>query len=320
MKELGEHLCETLDGKLSGSEAKQLWLSALPSIQANLEVGLNTIANGAPGREEVVQALREETAALILKRTIEIESQILSLETPRLAAPVRLLRRLVNGASQNAESISVITTNYDTLVELFCDLAEVPVDTGFSGQRRRYARVAPLFQTSYKRSLTPGKRGAAYEYRPSLTVRVMKPHGSINWQTTADGPVEVLNDISDAPRAIVVPGPTKYEDALVSTLFDGMRSEMNSSVAKATALMCIGFGFNDPHLQNVIRARLEAGMPTLIIVKDLTPNISLLIEQHPQIIAFSKSGSGSVVHHDRMKLHFPDPLWELDRFLVTYLE
>ena len=65
--------------------------------------------------------------------------------------------------------------------------------------------------------------------------------------------MEVLNDAATIGRAIVVPGPSKYQDALVNTLFDEMRTAMNAALADAQALLCIGFGFNDDHLQGVIK-------------------------------------------------------------------
>ena len=320
MAELGGHLATAVSARISSLEARALWDGALPAINLNLEDGLNTIPSGAAGRQEVVAAIREETARLIISRTHSAEAKILAGTEPHLAAPARLIKRLYDGAPQNAECIPVITTNYDTLIELFSDLAEVPIDTGFSGLRRRRARSSPMFQTQYRRSLASNKQRASYEHRPCVNVRLMKPHGSITWQSCDGEPIEVFGDVSDAPRAIVIPGPSKYEDALINSLFDGMRGEMNTAVSRAAALLCVGFGFNDEHLQGVIRNRLEAGMPAAILTRDFTPNIVEVIKRHRHVLAIQRSGAGAEVHFDGGVITVSKPVWELDAFLKEYLE
>jgi hypothetical protein len=319
MGEVGDHLCTSVGVRLATMEARSLWSTALPSIQTNFEAGLNMIASGATGRQEVITALREEIARLIIARNRTAEAKILSSKDSHQMAPVRLLKRLFYGAPQNAECIPIITTNYDTLIELFADLAELPVDTGFAGLRRRLARQVPIFQTQYRRILSAGSRNAKYEHRPIVTVRLLKPHGSITWQSTDGEPIEVLNDFTDAPRSIVVPGPSKYEDALVNNLFDTMRGEMNQAINRAAALLCIGFGFNDEHLQGVIRSRLEARMPTGILVQSFTDSIEAVIDRYPHVLAIQQYGSGAEIRIRGKTTKVLAPVWELDCFLKTYL-
>jgi adenosine/AMP kinase len=121
-------------------------------------------------------------------------------------------------------------------------------------------------------------------------------------------------------RAIVVPGPSKYQDALVNTLFDAMRTEMNTVLSEAQALLCIGFGFNDDHLQGVIKRRVTAGMPVIIVTRDATPNIEQLLREHRHVIALFKSEDGAVCHWNGSTLQSPEPLWQLDAFLKKFVE
>ncbi len=320
MGALGSHLVKVIGARLTSAEAKAVWASSLAAITNNLEAGLNTISQGVTGRDEIVAAIREETAKLILEETMRAEIAVLAHATPKTHAPVRLLRRLFEGSPQNADSISVITTNYDTLLELFCDLAELPLDTGFAGFRRRRPRANPIFQSQFSRVWATEKKGTQVEHRPCKTVRLHKPHGSISWLATAEGPVEVLNDTSHAARAIVVPGPSKYQDALVNTLFDTMRTEMNTVLASASALLCVGFGFNDDHLQGVIKARLAAHMPMLIVTRDSTDNIEQVLNTHPHAIAFFAQGTGSVCRWNGASISSASPLWQLDDFLKAFVE
>lgn len=320
MGALAEHLATAVGNVLTTDGAKNTWAQSVDAIKVNLETGLNGIAVGKPEWEEIVSAIRGETAKLILDKAIAAETNILGDKVAGGHAPSRLLSRLFTGSPQNAESIHVITTNYDTLLELFCDLAELPLDTGFIGFRRRKPRPGSLFQTQYSRVLVAEKRQQQIDHRLCKTVRLYKPHGSISWLTSDGGPVEVLNDVSVAGRAIVVPGPAKYQDTLVNTLFDAMRAEMNEVLAKAEALLCIGFGFNDDHLQGVIKRRLTAGMPVIIVTRDVTPNIEQLLHDHPHMIALFKSDDGAVCHWKGEKMQSPEPLWRLDDFLKKFLE
>jgi hypothetical protein len=321
MGDLGTHLLANVEFALATADAKVLWLNASDAIRANLEAGLNTIPQGAAGREELVHAIRSETAKRILTATAAAEQAILDQGLADGHAPARLLRLLFDGSAQNAESIPVITTNYDTLLELFCDLAELPIDTGFTGFRRRKPRVAPIFQTQYSRVWAAEKKGGYQaDHRPCKTVRLLKPHGSISWLATPTGPVEALNDNSDAARAIVVPGPSKYQDALVNTLFDSMRTEMNAVLGGASALLCLGFGFNDDHLQGVIKSRLDAHMPLILLTRDPTESIEKLLQAYPHAIAIFKGDAGAKCHWKGQVYASEEPLWQLDDFLKRFLE
>jgi hypothetical protein len=320
MGTLGAHLEAEVGPGLVSAEAQALWAKSLPAVHDSLEAGLNTIPQGVAGREEIVAAIRDQTAKLILAATEKAEREILALNAAELA-PVRLLKMLFAGASQNSECISVITTNYDTLIELFCDLAELALDTGFVGHRRRKPRAGSIFQTQYSRSWAPEKRGGMQiDHRPCKTIRLHKPHGSISWLATEHGPVEVLNASSDVARAIVVPGPSKYQDALVNVLFDAMRTEMNGVITNASALLCLGFGFNDDHLQGVIRGRLNAGMPMVLLTRGKTPSIEEVLKTYPHVIGVFNHGSGAEVHWRGTTMYDASPLWQLDDFLKTFLE
>lgn len=320
MGALAAYLANTVNDVLITDEAKNAWAQAIDAIKDNLETGLNNIPLGAVVWGEIVSAIRRETARLILDKTVTAESKVLQEIADGGHAPSRLLNRLFDGSPQNAEGIHVITTNYDTLLELFCDLAGLPLDTGFAGFRRRKPRPRPIFQNQYNRIWVAEKRQQQFDHRLSKTVRLYKPHGSISWLTTDEGPMEVLNDAATIGRAIVVPGPSKYQDALVNTLFDEMRTAMNAALADAQALLCIGFGFNDDHLQGVIKRRLAAGMPAIIITRDPTPNIEQLLDEHPHVIAFFKDGDGALCRWNGNALRSPEPVWQLDDFLKKFVE
>lgn len=321
MGALSDYLAEHVGPRLKSAEAKTLWTSCLAAVKKNLEAGLNTIPLGSSCREEIISALRGCTAELLIQETSKAEKHIHAQTAPHELAPARLLRMLFDGAPQNADSVSLITTNYDTLLELFCDLADLPLDTGFAGFRHRRPRVGSVFATQYTRHTAAPARGAqTIEHRPCKTIRLHKPHGSITWLKTPAGVIESLNDVSDASRAVVVPGPSKYQDALVSPVFDAMRTEMNRLIATAPAMFCIGFGFNDEHLQTVLKERVAKRMPMVIVTRDTTDNINDVLAANPHVIAFFKDGDGCLCRWNGQTYLSNLPLWQLDDFLKTFLE
>ncbi|WP_338661304.1 SIR2 family protein [Pararoseomonas sp. SCSIO 73927] len=320
MWEVAQHLIGALNSSSMSRDAFSLWEAHRAEINEDFEKGLNQIPSGAPAREELVAEIRKLISRLIVNRTADAECRIRSVKNPQTEAPARLLKRIYAGIPQNTECAPIITTNYDTLLELFCDFAKLPLDTGFEGHRHRFFREGTIYRTLYRRESVQVKNIMQFEYRHFTNIRLLKPHGSVAWHSTDYGPVEILNHADAGSRAIVIPGPSKYEDALVMTLFDSVRTEMNACIRNASGLMCLGFGFNDAHLQGAIRDRLRYRMPMLILTKKLTANIEALLADHPHIISISEHPDGSSCHADGSIYVSNEPIWTLDCFLKTFLE
>jgi hypothetical protein len=320
MGELAKRLLDEMNTSTISDEARALWHQHRDEIERDFENGLNQIPIGAAARAELTDEIRRLLSGVICDRTVVAEEAIRGLPEPLKAAPARLLQRVFDGIPQNSECAPVITTNYDTLLELFCDLARLPIDTGFEGHRYRFFRKDVIYRTHFRPETVPGKKAVQVEYRRMPNVRIMKPHGSITWHSTTGGPVEILDYRKASSRAIVIPGPTKYEDALITRLFDTVRAEMNTALRTATGVMCIGFGFNDAHLQGVITERLGNKMPLLILTRSFTPTIRSLIAEFPHVLAIARDGDGGECHVDGQVYKSDLPIWELDCFLKTFLE
>ncbi|MFK4771342.1 SIR2 family protein [Rhizobium sp. ZW T2_16] len=320
MGELASHLLTEFKTSRISADAMALWDQHSAAIADDFESGLNQIPIGAGARSELTEEVRRLISGVICDRTLSAEDDIRASGSPDQAAPARLLRLLFNGIPQNSECAPVITTNYDTLIELFCDLARLPIDTGFEGHRYRHFRRDAVYRTHFRPENVAGKKAIQIEYRKVPNVRVMKPHGSITWHSTTSGPVEILDYRKASSRAIVIPGPTKYEEALIERLFDSVRAEMNNVLRDASGLMCIGFGFNDAHLQGVITERLGNRMPMLILTRTFTLKIEALLKDYPHVIAIARDGDGAQCHVDGEIHQIDDPAWELDSFLKLFLE
>ena len=95
---------------------------------------------------------------------------------------------------------------------------------------------------------------------------------------------------------------------------------MNAVLGGASALLCLGFGFNDDHLQGVIKARLKEHMPLILLTRGPTESIEKLLHAHPHSIAIFKEDSGARCHWNGRIYVSDEPLWQLDDFLKKFLE
>ncbi len=49
-------------------------------------------------------------------------------------------------------------------------------------------------------------------------------------------------------------------------------TEADNSIQQATAFLCVGYGFNDEHVQPKLISQIKNGKPRILITKELTAN------------------------------------------------
>jgi SIR2-like domain len=214
-----------------------------------------------------------------------------------------------------SDATTIITTNYDRLVEIAAEMAGFAVDSSFVGQY--VGRFDPDSARNALRSHVVGRaKTLTMRYRRHVVVR--KPHGSLDWYVHNDKlwccPYPV-----NLPRLMITPGGTKFLRSHEPP-FDRHRELSNHAVDKAARFLTIGYGFNDPHLQTHLRQRIEAGVPTLILARTLSDSARGLIGQ-PSVIALERGDSkGTIVHIDGDSYEIADrDLWSLNIFVSEIL-
>ena len=222
------------------------------------------------------------------------------------------LTKLLRALHQTSNSYStVITSNYDRLVEYAADQAGFEFQTGF---------VARHCGSLYPESL---KTAPATPVGPPKILRILKPHGSLDWFIDNNSNPVFLS--SPPPSGhftplIVAPGIDKFR----RTHEDPLRSILNiadEALQNAGSIACFGYGFNDPHLHPVINRRLNSSIHhVLIVAKELSANARKLLG-HKSVIAIEQLNGGSRVHlGDKGSAEMPDHiLWNLDGFSNTIL-
>ena len=213
--------------------------------------------------------------------------------------------------STHAE-IDVVTPNYDRLAEYAADAGGLCHFTGFGhGHLRLRYQDHPL---------------KFYQNRkPARTVNVWKVHGSLDWFRDSDGITVGLPIMPTRPDGmtpvIVTPGIEKYRmthDEPFRTILAGADGALQS----ARSYLCIGYGFNDTHIQPKLVERCQTGpVPLVLITKQISPMAKefLLNGRCRRFLALEECDAGcrlfSAEHPNGIEIA-DRPVWRLDQFLT----
>lgn len=218
--------------------------------------------------------------------------------------------------------IPIITTNYDRLIELAAEAAGLGVDNLFVG--RHFGRLDPKeSRFCLCRGIVEKKVGKFRRAYPELCqhVRVMKPHGSLDWFRGTNGPICCYAPLAQK-RLLITPGLNKYRGGY-DPPFDTHRDKANAEIDKASRFLFIGYGFNDEHLQTHLEPRLRNGIPAVIITRSLSDKAKCLVSSCPGMTALTEreDGTGSLVITSGNEHFLPGSrIWDLGSFVNEVLQ
>lgn len=275
---------------LLAEQLKQAGTSDLP--------GWRELAQALDGGQDLEQALHNvqmprETMEFVIRTTWEIIAEkdlefYDQLLEGHVAFPLAdLFRHLLRTADAR---LSVVTTNYDRVAEFAANRVGAYVSTGMTvGWLQRF--VARCVNSEH--APAPGYEGA---------VAVLKVHGSLDWfLDRADSVVGVPLARAipkDTRPLIVTPGVSKYREVHK----DPFRTVMSASDAVlrgARCYVCVGYGFNDEHVQPVLMQRVRKDdVALLVVAKSLTSQARRAFLDAPpkRFLMIEESGKGSMVY------------------------
>lgn len=207
--------------------------------------------------------------------------------------------------------VKVITTNYDRVAEYAADLAEADIHTGFSG------RYLLNFTQNYLQSHPNQNR-----------VDIWKVHGSLDWfnrENNLSFSSPLAKEIPENTMPLIVtPGIIKYQQTHLEP-YRTVMNEADKALIQAPCFLCIGYGFNDEHVQPKLLGQVQKGRPIVTIVKKLTETgKKLLLQNHAKSIVLEEAGDNSTYSH-----YFEDyvykketldgKFWQLGEFLNLWL-
>jgi len=223
-------------------------------------------------------------------------------------ALTHIIRKFVQQTGQT----NIITTNYDRLIEFSIDIAEGVVETGFSGCCIKSFGFYPT--TRLKR-----------------TVNLYKVHGSIDWYkhknnhnilATTFFDNDVLSDIYEP--MIVTPGINKYRETH-NDPFRTVMTEADKALRNSSSYLCIGYGFNDEHIQPVIiDENRNRKKPIVVVTKEVTQRMRYLFLENGDcncVIISENPDGGTCVHYSRDECEvFPESFWHVNEFYKLWME
>lgn len=157
-------------------------------------------------------------------------------------------------------STNIFTTNYDLFVEAAMDQVMqenygVIFNDGANGYFRRYINTF-----NYDRSTA--LRGQFDNYNHETpTIRLIKPHGSINWRQSKTGKDQELIEVLSQPEEnpfLVLPDANESEHTMKSRHFFEMLRLFNIELDKPQSILfVIGFSFQDKHIKGMVQRALQ---------------------------------------------------------------
>ena len=158
--------------------------------------------------------------------------------------------------------IDIITTNYDRLAEYACDQEGLHHHTGFS--------------YGYRRKLVDGKLPDF-----NRTVNIWKVHGSLDWLKSTINETCAFGNLASMPEGftpqIVTPGTEKYRITHLEP-FRTIIGKADLAIQNANSYLCVGFGFNDQHIQEkLIQKCVRDNISLTVITYALTDAAKLFL-------------------------------------------
>ncbi len=229
-------------------------IAQFATFKQNLDTSkdLEKALSGMNLNENVLKAIIEQTWNYINYSDLKAYENFISGHDFPLAELVKYL------ISHTKKQVSIVTTNYDRIAEYAASFASALICNGF--EQNYFGNFAID---------TESNNGSGYKGR----VKIWKVHGSLDWFKTSDEQnvqIPLRNSIpSMLIPSIVTPGLSKYSETHKEpyrTIFGKADNEIKNS----NAYLCIGYGFNDDHVQPLLIQGIKAGKPIIVLSKKIT--------------------------------------------------
>jgi hypothetical protein len=177
-----------------------------------------------------------------------------SISKPTTQYPHKLFLEKLLQRKQTNPRVKIFTLNYDLAFEYASTDVNAIVIDGFSFTFPR-TFSGRLFDLDIVQ-----REGSKLKEEDNFIQRVLhlhKLHGSLNWERDANTGTVYQKEAVDKPL-IVYPRETKYEDSYEQPFFEMMaRFQRSLRVNNDTLLICIGYSFNDKHINAALEEALN---------------------------------------------------------------
>lgn len=170
--------------------------------------------------------------------------------------------------SPKQKRLKIFTTNYDLAFEVAASNTGMIVIDGFEFSKPNRFNPAWYQYDIVNRNQAAEKGGA---YLPNI-IQLYKVHGSIDWIRTSTGVYKRSSGDKTAGEPVFIyPSSTKYQSSYDSPYLDMMAAFLDAVQKPKTALLCVGFGFNDKHINNAITMALRTNSEIMVMAATKDP-------------------------------------------------
>jgi hypothetical protein len=268
---------------------------------------LEQALHDVPLPKETVETLVRSTWEIVSCKDIELYNELLK------GGGALPLSDLFSYLLRTADAhLRVVTTNYDRVAEYAANAVGAYASTGVTaGWLQRFVATA----VNRERPPSPGFDGR---------VTILKVHGSLDWFRDATDDViavPLARSVPDEMRPLVVtPGVSKYREVHKDP-FRTVMSAADAVLRDANCYVCIGYGFNDEHVQPVLVSRvMKDDVPLVVVTKELTAQTrSAFLSKPPKRFLFVEEAP------DGTRVYTPNQpngallngvsIWELHSFM-----
>jgi hypothetical protein len=208
-------------------------------------------------------------------------------------------------------TLNVVTTNYDRIAEYAADASGYSHFTGFE-----YGHLQHRAKDSGLRICSAGQQ--------TRTVCVWKVHGSFDWFKDDQNQIIAARALFHTPAGLtplmVTPGIGKYR-LTHGEPFRTIFANADRALEAAESYFCIGYGFNDEHVQSKLIERCEnTSVPLLLITKNVSPTTKKFLNRGlcKQFLTLEDSEGGTLATSSKHPLGIKLPgenIWQLLPFL-----
>jgi len=257
-------------------------------IEALLSRCQGALAFVEKGKADKIKAFSEAVQGIIRDRCRMIETweafKGTKQTTMEVITPHSTLLSRVVPRRQDLPRTRVFTTNYDLCLELAAKEKRMPILDGFDLITPRTFDGRWFDYDFVRRSAREG----APDYLESV-FHLYKLHGSVDWHPSSDG---IVRDPETKTPYLIYPRDEKFAQSFEQPFLEMMSRFQTALREKDTALILVGFGFNDHHLNQPIYHALATNPNFKLLVVDYFPEAKLAPGQSwDTLFRLQKSGA-----------------------------
>ena len=287
---LADYLREQLDEKYKTNTS---WISVSDRIASGID--LETALSEVKLNTDLLNDIKKCTWELVNTADIEFfrEKHLYGQKAPFTETLGKFL-------SATGRHLDIITTNYDRYIEYCCDQYEIEVDNGYKG----------IYSKSLEMNFSKNKNN----------VTLLKVHGSLDSfkdnksDSSVSIPLQETIPNGFTPE-IITPGISKYQ-AILADASRQLLYHADTVIKRASNFLCIGYGFNDTQIQELIIKRIKIGCPIVVVTKELSDNALRIIinnsDKHAVILDGNNGKTEFIINKTIVKTD--GTYWTIDGF------